>query len=388
MNPDAEKSQPKGEFALQIPRLNRFSASKIALVCCLLAPLASCAPKQEKAKEKPPAPVTVARVRQASVPVELRAIGNVEAYATVAVRSLVEGAVTRVHFQEGQDVARGALLFTIDPRSFSAALSQAEANLARDQAMAANARDQAARYRGLVDEGIVTREQYNQLEANADALAATVAADRAAVDRAKLQLSYCFIQAPMAGKTGNLAVHAGNLVKANDDPALVSINQITPVNVSFALPEKELAAVKARMAGGITVEAVIPDGTPGAEKGTVAFLDNAVDPATGTIKLKGTFQNRERRLWPGQFVNVVLTMDVRQNAAVVPTRAIQSGQQGEYVYLLRPDSTVELRPVTPGVARDGITVVEKGLAPGDTVVTDGHLRVIPGGKVAVKQEPA
>lgn len=372
---------------MQTPRLNRLFTRQIVVMGCLLVALAGCSAEKEKAKEKAPAPVTVARVGQASVPVELRAIGNVEPHATVAVKSMVSGTVTSVHFKEGQDVAKGALLFTIDPRPYAAALSQARANLARDVAMAANASEQAGRYLGLVNEGIVTREQYDQLKANADALSASVASNRAAVDSAKLQLGFCYIHAPMTGRTGNLAVNAGNLVKANDAPALVTINQISPLYVTFSLPEKELGAIKGRMGGKLAVEASVPN-SGAAEKGVVTFLDNGVDQATGTIKVKGTFQNGGRRLWPGQFVNVLLTMDVRQNAIVVPTRAVQTGQQGEFVYLVKQDSTVELRPVTAGVAREGITVVEKGLNPGDTVVTDGQMRLAPGGKVAVKKGPA
>jgi membrane fusion protein, multidrug efflux system len=355
-----------------------------AALALFAVPISGCDRKVEKPKEKPAAPVTVARVQQASVPVELRAIGNVEPLATVAVKSMVGGTVTAVHFREGDDVARGALLFTIDPRPFVAAVNQAEANLNRDLAMAANAREQAKRYASLVHDGIVTQEQYDQLRTNAESLAATVASDRAALESARLQLGYCSIRSPMAGRTGNLVVNAGNLVKANDTPALVSINQTSPIYVTFAVPEKELAAIKAKLHGRLAVEATVPNSNLPAEKGYVTFLDNGVDQATGTIKLKGTFPNKERRLWPGQFVNVLLTMDVRQNAAVAPTRAIQTGQQGEFVYLVKPDSTVEVRPVTCGVAHDGVTVIEKGLAPGETVVTDGQMRLTPGGKVAVK----
>lgn len=369
---------------MQTPRINPPFAKKIAICCCALMPLFGCSAKKEKPKEKPPVPVTVARVTQASVPVELRAIGNVEPFAAVAVKSMVGGTITRVHFREGEDVAKGALLFTIDPRPFAAAVTQAEANLNRDLAMAANAREQARRYASLVKEGIVTQEQYDQLKTNADSLSASVAADRAAVESAKLQLSYCYIHAPMSGRTGNLAVNAGNLVKSNDTPALVTINQVSPLYVSFSVPEKELAAIKAKMGGKLAVEASVPSSGQPPQKGYISFLDNGVDQATGTIRLKGTFQNKERRLWPGQYVNVLLTMDVRQNVPVVPTKAIQTGQQGEFVYLVKQDLSVELRPVTAGAAREGITIVEKGLAPGDTVVTDGHMRLVPGGKVAVK----
>jgi membrane fusion protein, multidrug efflux system len=364
--------------------LNPLFRLSLAVPLCLLA-LSGCSEQKEKPKEKAPAPVTVAQVTRMSVPVELRAIGNVEPYATVAVKSMVSGTVNAVHFREGQEVARGALLFTIDPRPFAAALQQAEANLARDLAMAANAGEQAKRYAGLIKDGIVTQEQYDQLKANADSLFSSVASDRAAVDSAKLQLGFCYIHAPMSGRTGNLAVNAGNLVKANELPALVTINQITPLYVGFALPEKELAAVKGKLGGRLPVVASVPNSGLAAEKGVLSFLDNGVDPATGTIRVKGTFQNRERRLWPGQFVNVLITMDVRRNAPVVPTRAVQTGQQGEYVYLVKKDSTVELKPITAGVARDGFTVVEKGVNPGDTVVTDGQMRLAPGGKVAVKQ---
>ena len=373
---------------MQNPRVDTLFPPLVLLLCLCLLTFAGCSREQPKGKEKPPVPVTVAQTGQASVPLEMRAIGNVEPYTTVAVKSMVAGGISKVHFREGEDVAKGALLFTIDPRPFEAALSQAKANLSRDLAMAANAKEQARRYAALVQEGIVTREQYDQIQANADSLSASVASLRAAVDSARLQLEYCFIRSPMAGRTGNLAVHAGNLVKENDTPALVTINQITPLYVSFALPEKELGTVRAKMAGGLPLQATIPDSGDPPERGVVSFMDNLVDMTTGTIRVKGTFENAQRRLWPGQFVNLLLTLDVRQNATVVPTKAVQTGQQGEFVYLVRKDSSVEIRPVTTGVAHGEVTVVEKGLNPGDTVVTDGQMRLTPGAKITVKRDKA
>lgn len=373
---------PQRRISVPNPALSH-PFSRVLLLALLTAPMAAgCSNQTEKPKAKPPAPVTVARAVQKDVPAELRAIGNVEPYATVALKSRVAGIITRVHFKEGDDVAKGALLFTIDPRPFQASLAQAQANLARDVASANNAREQAKRYASLWQEGIVTREQYDQLQANADSLAASVASLRAAVDNAKLQLDYCFIRSPMGGRTGGLTTHAGNVVKENDT-ALVSINQVSPLYVTFALPEKDLAAIKSRVGGKLPVLAQVPGGAV-AEKGVVTFLDNGVDPTTGTIKVKGTFANAQRRLWPGQFVNVSLTLDVKKGAIVVPTRAVQTGQQGEFVYLVKPDSTAEVRPVATGPVVDGLTVIEKGLVPGDTVVTDGQVKLVPGGKVAVK----
>jgi len=373
---------------LQNPRVDTLSPRWLLLFCLALLAFPGCSGEKPKGKEKPPVPVTVALAGQMSVPVELRAIGNVEPYAVVAVKSMVAGSISKVHFREGEDVAKGALLFTIDPRPFEAALSQAKADLARDLARAANAKEQARRYAALVQDGIVTREQYDQIQADADALTASVASQRAAVDGARLQLEYCFIRAPMAGRTGNLAVHAGNLVKENDTPALVTINQITPLYVSFALPEKELGTVKAKMAGRLPLQATIPDSGHPPELGVVSFLDNLVDMTTGTIRVKGTFENAQRRLWPGQFVNLLLTLGVKKDATVVPTKAVQTGQQGEFVYLVRKDLSVEMRPVSTGVAQGGMTVVEKGVFPGDTVVTDGQMRLIPGAKITVKRDKA
>lgn len=368
---------------MQRLRVNILFLRPSAFICLILVILAGCQKEKETPKVKAPAPVTVASVVRKNVPVELRAIGNVEAYATVAVKSMVSGTITRVHFREGEDVAKGALLFTIDPRPFEAAVAQARADLARDAATARNAAEQARRYQALLQEGIVTREQYDQMQATADSLAAS---HRAAVDSARLQLDYCYIHAPMAGRTGGLLVHAGNLVKANDSPSLVTVNQVSPLYVSFSLPEKELAVIKARMGGKLPVQATIPNSGLPPERGVITFLDNGVDQATGTIRVKGSFPNRQRRLWPGQFVNLVITLDVQKDATVVSTRAIQTGQQGEFVYLVRKDATVEVRQVTTGAAADGLTVIVKGLNPGDTVVTDGQLRLVPGGKIAVRQE--
>lgn len=368
--------------------------SKIALTgvkFALLLPiimflLPGCSKKQEKPRPKPPVPVKVSTAVQKDVPVQVKAIGNVEAYNTVSIKAQVNGQIARVHFREGQEVKKGDLLITIDPRPFETALKQAQANLLKDQAQARNADEQVRRYGGLVKDGIVTREQYDQLKTSADAFAATLASDQAAVESAKIQLAYCFIRSPINGRTGNLMVQQGNLVKANDVPVLVTINQINPVYVTFSVPENDLLEIKKYMAGGrLKVAAAIPNDVRPPETGTISFLDNMVDSTTGTIKLKGTFVNAERRLWPGQFVNVIVVLTTRPDSVVVPTQAIQTGQQGPFVFVVKADKSVELRQVTVGTALNGETVIEKGVQSGETVVIDGQLRLMPGVKIEIKQ---
>ena len=354
--------------------------SLIVLIC------AACTARNEKPKAKPPVPVKVAQALQKDVPVQVKAIGNIEAYTSVAIKSQVSGQIARVHFTEGSDVEKGALLISIDPEPFQATVSQCEAALAKDQAQAKFAREQAQRYAGLLKEGIVTRDQYDLLRSNAESLAATVAADRAAIKNAKIQLGYCSIRSPISGRTGTIALQPGNLVKANDLP-IVTINQLSPIYATFSLPEKRLAEIKRAMAAGqLKIEAVIPNEPGSTETGTISFLDNAVNPATGTIKLKGVFANRSRKLWPGQFTDVVMTLASRQNAVVVPTQAIQTSQQGEFVYVVKPDNTVEMRPVTSAAAAGEETVIDKGLAAGETVVIDGQLRLTPGATVETKEK--
>ncbi len=351
-------------------------------LCC-----SSCTAKKEKPKVKPPVPVKVAPAMQKDVPVQIKAIGNIEAYTTVAIKSQVSGQIARIHFTEGSDVEKGALLISIDPEPFRATLSQCEATLAKDQAQAKFAREQANRYEGLLKDGIVTRDQYESLHSNAESLEATLAADRAAIKNARIQLGYCSIRSPISGRTGTVALQTGNLVKANDLP-IVTINQLSPIYVTFSLPEKRLAEIKRAMAASqLKIEAVIPNEPGSTETGTISFLDNAVNPATGTIKLKGVFANKARKLWPGQFTDVVITLASRQNAVVIPTHAIQTSQEGEFVYVVRPDTTVEMRQVTSATVAGEETVIEKGLAPGETVVVDGQLRLTPGATVEAKEKP-
>lgn len=361
------------------------NASRLLLLMMTLS-LAACSAEKEAPRVKPAVPVTVASAGQRSVPVQLKAIGNVEPFSIVAVKAQVSGTVARVHFAEGQDVRKGDLLFTIDPRPFEAALRQAEAILARDLAQARNAREQAERYGALLKDGIVTQEQYDQLRTTAEAYGATVAADRAAVDNARIELGYCTIRSPLTGRTGNLAVHPGNVVRANENPALVTINQVNPVYVAFSVPETELPEIRRHLvAGELKVEALLPADGQVAESGRVSFVDNMVDTATGTIRLKGTFANKSRRLWPGQFVNVQLTLATLPNATVVPSRAVQTGQQGQFVFVVKADATAEQRPVTAGITHEGFTVIAQGLKPGETVVTDGQMRLFPGAKVLLKE---
>ncbi|MFZ2950463.1 MAG: efflux RND transporter periplasmic adaptor subunit [Desulfuromonadaceae bacterium] len=357
------------------------------LACCaVLIFNAACTAKKETPKAKPPVPVKIAQALQKNVPIQVKAIGNIEAYTSVAIKSQVSGQIARLHFSEGSDVEKGALLISIDPEPFQATLHQFEAALAKDQAQAKFAREQAERYAGLLKEGIVTKDQYELLQSNAESLAAAVAADRAAIKNARIQLGYCSIRSPISGRTGTIAMHPGNLVKANDLP-IVTVNQITPIYATFSLPEKRLAEIKRAMtAGQLKIEAVIPNEPGVTEAGTISFLDNAVNPATGTIKLKGVFANKSRKLWPGQFTDVLITLASRKNAVVVPTHAIQTSQQGEFVYVVKPDNSVEMRQIATAEAAGEETVIEKGVAPGETVVTDGQLRLTPGAVVESKEK--
>ena len=335
------------------------------------------------AGQQPAVPVTVATVVQKPTPIDIRVIGTAEPYTTVAVHAQITGQLTSVTFKEGDDVKKGQPLFTLDRRPLEGALRQAQAVLERDQAQAVNAKSQAQRYHDLAQRGIATREQVDQITANAAAIEATLGADRAAVESAKVQLTYATITAPSAGRTGALMVHEGNLVRANDTTPLVVINQVAPIYVTFGIPEAQLPDLKRYMRqGSLHVEARAPTDPGPASTGRITFVDNAVDQTTGTIKIKGTFSNADHRLWPGQFVNVVLTLTTQPNAVVVPSQAVQTGQTGQYVFVVKPDLTVESRPIVADRVVGAETVVKAGLTPGEKVVTDGQLRLVPGARVA------
>ena len=361
-------------------------ACRHGLVALLLL-LAACGKGGEPAKQKtrPPAPVVVAAAQVRTVPVTIEAVGNVEALAQVAVKTMVNGEVVKVHFRDGQDVSKGQILFTLDPRQYEAALRKAEADLLRIKAQLSTARTNADRYGRLVKDGVVTAEQYDSFRTLAESLEADLAAQQAGIEALKVQFSYCTIRSPLSGRAGNVLITAGNVVKANDTISLVTINQVRPIYVIFAIPERELARVRQFLArGALRVAALPPGDAASPETGSVTSFDNTVDPATATIKLKATFANSRTRLWPGQFVKVRLNLADQADAVVVPTQAVQTGQQGQYVIVVKGEDA-EFRPVKAGTTGDGVTVIDQGLKSGETVVIDGHLRVVPGGKVAVKQ---
>ncbi len=381
-----------GSHRTSLPRFS-LRLARVGILTMLVAAMAGLSACSENASGKATAkgsvvavPVSVSDVVQKVVPLQLRAIGNVQAYSTVSIKSQVEGTLARVYFKEGQDVKKGDPIFLIDPRSFEAALRQAEANLARDTAQAANAKIDERRFADLYKEGGVSQQQYDQARTSATALEATLQWDRSAVENARLQLGYCSIHSPIDGRTGNLLVHQGNLVKANDaDHLLVVINQVRPIYVSFSVPEQELPAIRRYMASGsLKVEAITLGREGRQPQGDLTFVDNAVDRTTGTVELKATFANADNALWPGQFVNVVLTLATEPNALVVPSEAIQTGQQGPYVFVVKPDLTVESRLIVVHRTIERETVIEKGLAPGERVVTDGQVRLVPGAKVEIK----
>jgi multidrug efflux system membrane fusion protein len=429
------------------PRIRRIVRAGLGLVlaCALAATLAGCPRDRAESKQPtkaPPVPVAVAAVEQKAMPVQIQAIGTTEAYSVVSVRAQVGGELTRVHFKEGEDVRKGDVLFTIDPRPFEATLAQAQANLARDKgliaqaraaldrdrakvsqteaalardkAQAKNAEVEAARYAELLKRGLIAQEQADQFRTTAESLSHTlladeadiksaeetvradeaavnsaqqaVRADEAAVESAQLQLDYTTIRSPVDGRTGSLMLHEGNVVRASgtNDSTLVVINQVQPIYVSFTVPQQQLPVIKRYMADGSLAVRALPAGEPQPLKGMVTFIDNAVDQTTGTIRLKATFGNEDKRLWPGQFVNVDLTLTVDPDAIVIPSAALQSGQQGPYVFVIK-DDTVDLRRVTVKRTQGSETVIADGLKAGESVVVDGQPRLVAGAKVEVRR---
>ena len=360
---------------------------KLALILPIaLYALVGCA-KQQAAPPPPRAvSVSVGKVTQDTVPVQLTAIGNVEAYSTVSIKAQVAGELVAVHFQEGDSVRKGQLLLELDSRPYDAALAQAQAALARDKAVAANNRVQAQREAKLLEAGIVPIQDAEAVTSTADAADAVVNADQAAIQTAQINLDFCKIYSPIDGRTGELALKVGNLVKVADVPILV-INQLVPIYVNFTVPQQYLPDIKKFMSQGSLSVAVTPPNDSGPPlKGALTFIDNSVDPTTGTIHLRATFANELNRLWPGLYVNVLLTLSEQPNATVVPARAILPGQNGKLVYVVKADNTVEARSVVSNRTVQDEAVVDKGLEPGETIVTDGQSLLVPGSKVTIRNK--
>ncbi|MDQ3625275.1 MAG: efflux RND transporter periplasmic adaptor subunit, partial [Verrucomicrobiota bacterium] len=335
-----------------------------------------------------PVPVNVAEVVKKDMALDLRGIGNVESIATVGIKAQVGGELIAVNFKEGQDVKKGDLLFTIQPKLYAVQLAQAQANLARDRAAAENARRDAERNAALGTKGAISREQLDQMRSAADAAEATVKADEALVEIATVRLNYATIESPIDGRTGALKVHAGNLIKENADTPMVTINQIAPIYVTFALPEQHLDEIRKRQAEQpLTVTALDPKTNQPLGQGVLTFIDNAVDQTTGTVTLKASFANDERALWPGAFVDVLLRLRTDPGMTVAPSAAVTVGQRGPQVFVVKEDGSAELRAVTIGRTLGQESIIEKGVAPGEKVVVNGQSGLVPGAKVIVKPEP-
>ena len=377
----------------------RLSLAVVA-ACLLLASCSGDAAPASQASAAPPTgpadqaargrgdsavPVRTAVVAQMALPVYLQAVGNVEAFSSVEIRPQVSGPLLSVEFREGQDVEKGQLLFTIDRRPFELALRQAQAQLAKNSGQSQTAETQRARYETLLKSGLVSQEQFDAISAQANSLQSSVAADQVQIDHAQLQLQYTGIRAPLAGRTGALQVHVGSLVRTNDPLPMVVINQITPVRVAFSVPASSLGPIaRGQARGALVTEASPAKGSGGPmSTGTLTFIDNTIDTTTSGIRLKATFPNGDRRLWPGEFVQVRLRLAVEPQALVVPISAVQNGPSGQYVYVVA-NGTVAMRAVTISRTEGGQVVVGEGLSAGEEVVTDGQLRLTPGARISVK----
>lgn len=354
-----------------------------ALMCMVF--IAACSSRTTgKSAMQASVPVTAAVAVKKDVPVQISTIGNVEAYSTVSVKTRVEGELLRVYFKDGQEVKKGDLLFVIDPRPFVSSLKQYEANLARDKALLKKAEADVIRSEDLVKNGVASQQEYDHYRADFETLKETVKANEAAVINSKLQREYCYIRSPINGRVGKLFVHQGNMVKANDT-MLVTINQTKPVYVAFFLPEQRLLKIRECMAqGSVKVDAIIPQNETKPIAGELTFVNNEVNNTTGTILLRATFPNTDEILWPRQFVRVVITLTVAHDAIVIPAQATQTGQEGLYVFVIKPDSTVEYRPVVLGSSFDQEVIVVQGIQPGERIVTDGMFQLVQGSKVEIK----
>ena len=364
--------------------LRRVITPAVFLAVCAIA--SGCSKPEAAAPPRPAVPVVVGKVVQKTMPVQVTAVGNVESMSTIAIRAQVPGELQEVRFNEGDFVRKGQVLVTIDPRPYQAALAQAQAALARDKALAVNNRQQADRYVKLLNEGIMPASQVDALTSAADASDASLQADQATIKSAELNLEYCTLISPVDGRTGTIMVKPGNLVKVADVPIVV-INQVNPIYVNFTVPQQIWPDVKQSLADrAMRVMASVPQdrGTP--LVGTLTFVDNAVDATTGSIHLRGTFENSENRLWPGLFVNVILTLSEQPNAIVVPTQAIVSSQQGSYVYVVKANRTVEQRTIVSDRSVENEAIVSKGLQVGEIVVLDGQVNLVPGTKVELKND--
>ena len=368
------------------PILSKRLLLVVALALTVSA-LTSCSRGSANAKNEAPAvPVLVARAEARDIPVEIHTVGSVQAYSTVAIRSQITGQITKVHFQEGQEVKTGDMLFTIDPRPYQAALDQAMANLKRDEAQMLSADLSFQRTSNLFVSKIAAQQDYDTAQATYFSAEATVLADQAAITNAQVNLSFTAIRSPIEGRTVNLTVREGNIVKAPDD-LILTITQVHPIYVGFSVPEQNLPAIRQRMdETSLLVTAAPPSVTDKAAQGTLTFIDNTVDTNTGTILLKATFPNTDNFLWPGQYVQTSLMLSNLVQATVVPSQAVQNSQNGEVVFVVKPDQTVETEPVSTGLDYKGFTVVTGNVKPGDTVVIDGQLRLVPGSKVSAKSE--
>jgi multidrug efflux system membrane fusion protein len=366
-------------------RFIRPAASAAAVAAILWA--GACKSSGDKASGRPVAgsPVSVAIVLQKDMPFEIAGVGQVDAISTVSVKAQVGGEVTGVYFKEGQAVKKGDRLLTIDAAPFEIALKQAESVLEKDRALLRNAESDVARYAGLVEKDYVTKEQYDSLVANRDVLAAAIKADEAGVANARLQLEYTTVRSPIDGRTGSLMIDAGNIIKANDTAPAVVIYQTAPIYVMFSVPEQYLPRIKAFTAEEPLRTVAVPAANGQSPvTGTLTFIDNSIDPSTGMIMLKATFDNRDGSLWPGQYVNVRLTVTTDRGVTVVPSQAIQTGQTGQYVYIVKDDLTAEMRPIKVGRVAGEESIIAEGLKPGERIVTDGQLRLVPGAPVEIK----
>ncbi|MBI4384048.1 MAG: efflux RND transporter periplasmic adaptor subunit [Nitrospinae bacterium] len=362
-------------------------AVRFLIALALVAGCTSKEPAKNNANGKVggPVPVVTSPAIQKTVPVQIRAIGNMEPYSAVAIKTRVDGQIVRTHFSEGKDVLAGDLLFDLDPRDYEARLKQAEATLAQDQAQLEYSRAQEDRYQALFKEELVSRETYQQMKMNLESATAKIRVDQAAIESARLLLEYCQIRSPIGGRTGKILIQMGNMVKAIDDNPLVIINQISPIYVAFSVSEKHLDAIrKYKTLGTLKVQASVQQNGEVSALGKLEFIDNTVDNTTGMIKLKAAFPNKGKRFWPGQFANVALDLYEQKDAITIPSQALQVGPNGQYTFVVKPDLTVETRPVIVDRMNAEEAVIAKGLTAGETVVTLGQLRLSPGAKVLPK----